>query len=247
MVAAPRCGSLSPLGWVASSPFFITRKQSNWNHAASRREGRAAAWSRGSLGGRSGEVFCGLPFTPTEVSRAFSTPLALKPNTKRVKRNMERPLAFANPLTVSFRSILRAGRLFGLDRVYGRPYALNGVRDNVTSITTASTDVTNHGFALVSSSSGQWLLQAPAPGVKKEFAATSSSTLTRRFTVASGNIVVGPIGATANPTTAGSSFVSLDLNGLGQGVTLLGLSTALFGVINVAGFTTGHAPFSTTT
>src|SRR5262245_32734660 len=154
-------------------------------------------------------------------------------------------MAFATPLVVSYKS--RFGRFFGLDRVYGRMYALNGFRDNVTSITTASTDVTNHGFASVSSSSGQWLLQAPAPGIKKEFAATSSSTLSRIFTLASGNFVVGPIGATANPTTAGSSFVSLTLNGQGQGVTLLGVSTSIFAAVNVAGFTTGHAPFSTST
>lgn len=159
-------------------------------------------------------------------------------------------MAYAAVVTVPIKSIF--GKLVGLDRPLSsannqeRLYALYGVRDNLTSITTGSTNVTNHGVALVTSSSGAWTMDAPSIGVEKRLFATSSSTLVRTFALASGNYEVGAsVGGGSGTVTAGSSYVVITLNGEGQAVTLVGISTAKFAVMSAVGFSTAATIFST--
>src|SRR5690348_13301910 len=83
-------------------------------------------------------------------------------------------------------------RFLGVDR-NGRPFAPRGFREYVEALTTSTTSVSaNGGLTSVSSSSGAWTVGAPSPGVVKKFTATSTSTLSRVFTLASGNIETGP-------------------------------------------------------
>ena len=115
----------------------------------------------------------------------------------------------------------------------------------VTTLTTSTTSASARGLGSVSSSSGIWTLAAPVPGVVKRLFATSTSTLLRQFTVASGNITAGIMVSTAYGTTAGSTYTTVNLNAQGQAVTLIGLSTAMYGVMTVNGFSTSATPFTT--
>jgi hypothetical protein len=116
----------------------------------------------------------------------------------------------------------------------------------VTSITTSSTSVTARGIGSVSSSSGQWTLAAPIPGVRKVLFATSTSTLLRSFAVSTAsNIELGILNTTNHGTTAGSSYRAIHLKAQGETVTLVGLSTTVYAVLAVNGVATGSTMFST--
>jgi hypothetical protein len=91
-----------------------------------------------------------------------------------------------------------------------------------------------------------WTIAAPTSGVVKKFFATSTSTLTRQLKLASGNFEVGvSVGGGSGSVTAGSSYTTITLNGLGQSVTCIGRSTAVFCVVHSGGFSTATAPYST--
>jgi hypothetical protein len=96
-----------------------------------------------------------------------------------------------------------------------------------TSATTA-TNITAGGITTVSSAATTWQLAAPVAGVPKWLSAASSSTATRTITVASGSQIC---------CTAGTSMTSIVLTGGGQGVTLVGISTAIYQVVNNSGAT----------
>lgn len=154
-------------------------------------------------------------------------------------------MAYGTPVNVGLTHIF--GRLFGVTKeAQQRPYSHHDFRSPLTNVTTGSTDVTNNGIAAVSSSSGAWTLQAPVPGVSKRIFATSTSTLVRTFTLASGSYEVGAsVGGNGGTVTAGSTYNVITLNGQGQSIELVGRSTSVFAVLNVSGFSTAATIFST--
>lgn len=103
------------------------------------------------------------------------------------------------------------GRRFGLSK--------NGYMvaedHNVVAATTAST-LTAAGINTLSSATATYTLPAPIPGFTKRIVCTSTSTNVRTITLAAGNLV----------TTAGTSFISLTMQGGGQFMTVLGISTS---------------------
>lgn len=85
---------------------------------------------------------------------------------------------------------------------------------------TAST-ISAGGLSLfASTATGSYTLAAPVPNMEKTLFQTVSSTLARTITIASGQI----------QSTAQSTLATITLNGAGQCLTLIGLSTAKWGV-----------------
>lgn len=119
------------------------------------------------------------------------------------------------------------GRLLGLDR-YGNVETPQGFR--TANITTASTaaSLKNNGITTLGSSAGgsaTYQLDAPVPGIEKTLIATGAST---------GQIVSSTgSGATFGSTTGAAVFATF--TGLGQSLRLVGLSTALWGVVGGRG------------
>lgn len=126
------------------------------------------------------------------------------------------------------------GRAFGFDTVTGavqRP----GFRDtyddeeDVTAASTAGSIKWRGNTTSNSTAVKTYTLLAPqAPGLLKTVSAISTSTLARIFALTSGTF----------QTTAGSSFTGFTLNGIGQTVQLVALSTSLVGFSANLGVTT---------
>lgn len=96
---------------------------------------------------------------------------------------------------------------------------------SVTSPTTADT-VSPGGTSVFSGTAAKaYNLAAPVPGVRKVLACTHVSTVAKTITLESGNIV----------STAQSTIQSIAFIGLGQSVTLEGLSTANYIITGVTG------------
>lgn len=112
---------------------------------------------------------------------------------------------------------------------------VGGVSSAGSSIT--STDVTSiipaYGVTLVgatgASATTAYQLAAPVPGVRKTL-----------FNPTSGNATVLVSGAGAvMDSTASNALVSMKLNAAGAFVELIGLTTAVWGIINVSQISTG--------
>lgn len=98
---------------------------------------------------------------------------------------------------------------------------------SVTAPTTATT-VTNYGTSTFNATAAKtYSLAAPAANVTKRLTTTTTATAAKTITLASGNIV----------STAASTIQNIVLNGLGQTVELLGLSTAQYAVVSNTGAT----------
>jgi hypothetical protein len=114
------------------------------------------------------------------------------------------------------------GRRTGLDK--DDFLAARGYRYELEAGSTGTT-IPNGGLTSLSSSSGTYSLQAPKSGIEKILTTLTTSTLVRQVTLASGNF----------QSTAGSSFITASFDGQGETLTLIGLSTALFGVVGNIG------------
>lgn len=107
-----------------------------------------------------------------------------------------------------------------------------GFRNKVTTFTTGSTGtiIANHGTALITSiSTGTWVLEAPAPGVRKVIMRNSTSTSTAAITIApvSGNL----------QSTASSTYTTVASVQPGASLILEGQSTSRYTVISNNGWT----------
>lgn len=114
------------------------------------------------------------------------------------------------------------GRRFGLTHTN----LLAGHRGQIIPVTAATSDTTgteipNSGIASVESTTNDsFSLQAPEEGCEVTLMSISTSTGVRTVTPASGSIV----------STNGVAGASLAINGLGDRITLVGLSTSQYGV-----------------
>ena len=110
------------------------------------------------------------------------------------------------------------GRFFGRDKD-GYMTPQNGIAHPVTTPTTAVA-ITPAGVSVMSATAAKsYTLSAPVPGARKVLASTVSATLARTITLASGATFV---------STALSTGTGIVLNGLGQVVRLVGLSTSQY-------------------
>lgn len=113
------------------------------------------------------------------------------------------------------------GRRLGLD-FDGFLVGFKGVRHVVTNATslTTGTNLPNHGHITIDSTNARtWKLTDPEVGCEVSFTVTSTSTLAN---------TISPVGATF-ATSAGTTGGSMILQGGGTGVTLIGLTTGLWG------------------
>lgn len=117
------------------------------------------------------------------------------------------------------------GKKFGLD-VNGYPVSEANELVSATSATTG-TALKPGGITLLSSAVATWTLSAPYPGVLKTIKRNSTSTTTTG-TISAGTSAV--VGSTNN-------FATLALTG-GAAISLIGLSTAQWGVVNTFGTVT---------
>jgi len=112
------------------------------------------------------------------------------------------------------------GRRLGLDHdefLVG-PKGMRNVVTAATSLTTG-TALPNHGHVTLTSSNARtWTLTDPEVGCEVSLSITSSSTLLHTITPAAATFV----------SSASSTGASMILQGGGTGVTLIGLSTALY-------------------
>lgn len=138
------------------------------------------------------------------------------------------------------------GRRMGLDAA-GYLGGVLSVKEAVEDIqTTVPTTLLAYGISRVltsGSSQGptQHNLPAPVPGVTKRILLNSTSTGSQQF-------LSTPNGGSIFLATAGTTAGVVNLVGPGGGVTLVGLSTSVWGVMAVSGSTAGGAPtFSTST
>lgn len=124
------------------------------------------------------------------------------------------------------------GRALGFDSESGalqRP-GFGDSYDNdegVTAATTAANLKWRGAATLGSSAAKDYTLNTPIAGVTKNLAATTTSTAVRTVSLATGNF----------QSTAGSSFIKLTFNGIGQAIALQALSSALVAVLSNAGVT----------
>ena len=126
------------------------------------------------------------------------------------------------------------GRRVGLDPngyLAGFPDVVRPV-SNATSDTTG-TALAPYGFhTIVTTTDDTWILtDPPRAGLEVKLITNSSSTGTHTVTCAGANLL----------TTSGSSFISADFNAEGESITLVALTTALWGVtsnVNGVVFTT---------
>lgn len=115
------------------------------------------------------------------------------------------------------------GRAFGFDAETGaiiRNGSEGGSGDQTVSAASTTSTIAARGITSISSSSASYTLAAPIPGVRKDLVTTTASTLVRTVTLASGNLV----------STAGSTGTIMSFTGVGQTISLQGLSTALYSV-----------------
>ena len=125
------------------------------------------------------------------------------------------------------------GRRLGIDR----DEFLVGVKDivkvvNNATITTTGTNLLNHGFHTVASTTTDtWVLDDPIVGCEVTIATGTTST---------GLHAIVPVAAKFNSTNgiAGSSII---LQGAGASITLIGLTTALWQVKSITPITTSAA------
>jgi hypothetical protein len=139
------------------------------------------------------------------------------------------------------------GRELGIDKdgyLVGAP----GLKQVIEDVTTASTatQLRSDGVAQVltsGSSQGpvQIQLGAPQPGVRKTIISRTTSTGSHQF-------LSTPAGAAIYSATAGTTVGVVNLVGPGGSVTLIGITTAIWGVESMAGSTAASQPtFSTST
>lgn len=119
------------------------------------------------------------------------------------------------------------GRQIGLDR-FGNLESPKGFRtNNVTAASTAAT-IGNNGITTLGSTAGNNLtfhLDAPVVGVNKTLIATGAST---------GQVVSSTgSGASFGSTTGAAKLATF--TGMGQSLSLVGLSTALWGILGGRG------------
>ena len=123
------------------------------------------------------------------------------------------------------------GRAFGFDSETGalqRPgFDSFDNQEGVTAASTAANLKWRGTTTLGSTAAKDYTLNAPVAGVDKALTTISTSTAVRTVSLASGNF----------QSTAGSSFTKLTFNGIGQGVFLQALSTALVAVMGNIGAT----------
>lgn len=121
------------------------------------------------------------------------------------------------------------GRRLGLDDAdfMVGPKDIKGTIEDLTTATTG-TDVTAYGTAQFSTAAGtgpvQHRLAAPVPGVMKKLINGSSSTASLQF-------LSTPNGASIVSASDGTTKAVVNLLGPGASVTLIGLTTAKWGVV----------------
>lgn len=113
------------------------------------------------------------------------------------------------------------GRRMGLDKD-GWIVGPRGVREAVgtaaTSATTATT-ITNHGVtSVVTTTDDTWRLEDPVAGCMKTLYTASTSTGTHTIGCVAAKII----------STASTASTNIIMNALGDSVTLMGVSTALW-------------------
>lgn len=121
------------------------------------------------------------------------------------------------------------GRDLGIDRKTGAIVARNGIRADIQVPSTGVT-IPNSGLSVFTAlTTSSYTLAAPAQGVRKELfgMTTSTSTAAKIVTLASGNF----------QSTASSTYTIATINGVGQSISLIGLSTSRYGVLSNAGVT----------
>lgn len=131
----------------------------------------------------------------------------------------------------------------------------NGFKEIVTALTSASTgtNITPSGVTTLSVSTGSsasgsgagFIMDAPVKGVRKTLAnVTTSSTQAITIVTTAGTFFTGTFAAGA--VTAGSSYNTITMNGGGEAVDLVGLSSSYYMVTSLNGFSTADAIFSVT-
>lgn len=122
------------------------------------------------------------------------------------------------------------GRMFGLDN-----FGFTVSKDNdvvaATSATTG-TDILPGGITTLSSAATVWRIDPPVPGLKKIITSLSTSTANRAVSCQSGTI----------QSSGAANYTSMIFQGLNYNVELVGLSTALWGVVSAQ-----NAIFNTST
>lgn len=138
------------------------------------------------------------------------------------------------------------GRRLGLDRrdflvgPLGLRFAIEDIQSTVPT-TLALGGLTRILTSGSSQGPTQHILPAPIPGVEKIVMLHSTST-------GSQQLLSTPNGASIFLATAGTTVGVVNLVGPGGGITLVGISTAIWGIRGVSGSTAGGAPtFSTST
>lgn len=138
------------------------------------------------------------------------------------------------------------GRRLGLDRdetIVGAKAVKQAIEDLTTA--TTGTDVTPYGVARYTASGSsqgpaQHHLAAPIPGVQKFLALVTTSTGSCQF-------LTTPNGAAVHTASDGTSASVINLVGPGGGVTLMGLTTAIWAVVGQAGVSSASNPVTFTT
>lgn len=92
---------------------------------------------------------------------------------------------------------------------------------NAATSATTGTAIPAGGVTTLSSVATVWNLSAPKPGIDVKITSISTSTANRAVVLASGNL----------QSSAGSTFTTFIAQGLNYSVHLMGLSTALYGVV----------------
>ena len=124
---------------------------------------------------------------------------------------------------------LDAARKLARTSIHGRRLGLDhdeflvgvkGIRKVVTNATSSTTTVPNHGHVTLNSTNAHtWTLTDPEIGCEVSFSITSTSTLLMTVTPAAATFA----------TSGGTTGLSMILQGGGTGVTLIGLTTGLYG------------------
>ena len=114
------------------------------------------------------------------------------------------------------------GRRLGLDHdefLVG----VKGTRHVVTDATSLTTSIPNHGYVSLNSSNAHtWTLADPEAGCEVKLVITSSSTKAMTITPAAATFI----------SSASSTSATLTLLHGGNGLTLIGLTTGLYGCAN---------------
>jgi hypothetical protein len=97
-----------------------------------------------------------------------------------------------------------------------------GLKETITVIGSSGATAPRDEVTTLSSSSGTFTLEAPMTGVRKTITSISTSTLIRQL--------VTPTAVFFN-TTGGSTLATVNFNGQAQTMTMIGLSTSLWGVL----------------